>query len=297
MKSYFKNISKQILENTSTASESLKIAVAWFTNDDIFNHLLELLNCKIKIELIVVNDSINNRDAGLDFNKFIALGGYFYFANSSSLMHHKFLIVDNQKVISGSYNWTYNAEFRNSENIMVSTDNECVEEFSKEFEKLKEASIRQVDKINLMPARAIDIDESRFLKSDLVYKSLSQQKCGDTKSSTKTLETAKKIQSDDSFLENIIDKVERNNKNPKYYYHVEDGRFSFDFENIKLLGKEGQTIKVDRWGNDEMEDEIYILSIDGFYVDCIGNIEGSFPKTQDEHNEIKKVMLELFENR
>lgn len=294
MQSYFKNISNQILDNTSTASKTLQIAVAWFTNENIFNHLLELLNRQIKIELIVVNDSINNRDNGLDFNKFIALGGHFYFANSSSLMHHKFLIIDNQKVISGSYNWTYNAEYRNSENIIISIDNTSVENFSKEFEKLKETSIRQLEKITLTPIIAIEIDETKFIKSDLVYKSYSQQKNGDIKNSKKTLERAKQIQCDDAALEQTIEDIEKHNESSKYFYHVEDGQFSFDFNDNKLLGKEGEIIKVDKWDNDNVEDEIYILFIDSFYVECIGNIERSFPKTQDEHNEMKKAMMELY---
>ncbi|HEY5461646.1 MAG TPA: phospholipase D-like domain-containing protein [Hanamia sp.] len=294
MQSYFKHIGNQILDNTSTVSESLQIAVAWFTNDNIFNHLLELLKRQIKIELIIVNDSINNRDSGLDFNKFIALGGHFYFANSSSLMHHKFLIIDKQKVITGSYNWTYNAEYRNSENITISVDNSTIENFEKEFEKLKETASRQVDKISLTPKKAIEIDETKFIKSDLVYKSYSQQKSGDIKSSKITLEKAKQIKSDDFVLEQTISDIEKNNENSKYFYHVEDGQFSFDFNDTKLLGKESEIIKVGKWGNDEMDDEIYILFVEDFYVECIGNIERSFPKTKDEHNETKKAMMKLY---
>ena len=296
MESYFKHIGRHILDNTSTVTESLQIAVAWFTNDNIFNHLLDLLNRQIKIELIVVNDSINNRDSGLDFNKFIALGGHFYFANSSSLMHHKFLLIDKQKLITGSYNWTYNAEYRNSENITISTDNSLIENFAKEFEKLKANAIRQLDKISLSPKKAIEVDETKFIKSDLVYKSYSQQKNGDIKSSKKTLEKAKQIKCDDLTLELIISDIERSNHNSKYFYHVEDGQFSFDFTDTKLLGKERDIIKVEKWDNGELEDEVYILFVDGFYVECIGNIDRSFPKTLDEHNELKKTMMELYED-
>lgn len=294
MQSYFKHISKQILDNTSTVSESLQIAVAWFTNDNIFNHLLVLLERQIKIELIIVNDTINNRDSGLDFNKFIALGGHFYFADTSSLMHHKFLIIDKQKVITGSYNWTYNAEYRNSENITISSDNSTVENFENEFEKLKATSFRQINKLSLTPKKSIEIDETKFIKSDLVYKSYSQQKNGNIKSSKKTLEKAKQINCDDPVLEQTISDIQKGNENSKYFYHVEDGQFSFDFEDTKLLGKEREVIKADRWDNGENEDEIYILFIDRFYVECIGNIERSFPKTTDEHNEMKNAMMELY---
>lgn len=294
MQSYFKHIGKHIIDNTSTVSESLQIAVAWFTNDNIFNHLLTLLKRQIKVELIVVNDSINNRHDGLDFNKFITLGGHFYFADNASLMHHKFLVIDKQKVITGSYNWTYNAEYRNFENIAIFSDNSTTENFEKEFEKLKESSIKQTGRICLIPKKPIEIDEKQFIKSDLVYKAFSQQNSGDLKSSMKTLEKAKQISSEDHTLEQTILNIQKSNENPKYFYHVEDGQFSFDFENTKLLGKEAEIVKADRWGNSYSEDEIYILFVDGFYVECIGNIENKFPKTIEEHNEMKKIMMKLY---
>ncbi|MCC7400179.1 MAG: DUF1669 domain-containing protein [Chitinophagaceae bacterium] len=293
MQSYFKHISKQISDNISTANDSLKIAVAWFTNDSLFDNLLELLQRQVKIDLIVVNDSINNRATGLDFNRFIELGGHFYFANSASLMHHKLAIIDGKKLISGSYNWTYKAEYRNSENIIITNDNLLVENFLKEFKQLKETATKQVDKVTLTPGQETEINVREYIKSDLVFKSLTYQRKGELKKSKEILEKAKKIASDNNELELKIQQIEESNEKPEYHYHVEDGQFSFDYYDSKLLGKEGEVIKVDMWGNGNKEDDIYILFIDGFYVECIGSIERSFPKSKEEHEEIKKYEMDL----
>ena len=52
-------------------------------------------------------------------------------------MHNKFCVIDNQKVLTGSYNWTTNAEARNDENVLVATDNATATNYSVEFRSLK----------------------------------------------------------------------------------------------------------------------------------------------------------------
>ena len=51
-------------------------------------------------------------------------------------MHDKFCIIDNQIVITGSYNWTDNAEFKNDENIVILKDNEQATKYSLEYKRL-----------------------------------------------------------------------------------------------------------------------------------------------------------------
>ncbi len=80
-------------------------------------------------------------------------------------------------------------------------------------------------------------------------------------------------------------------ENSKYHYHVEDGQFSIDFYENYLIGKEGEIIQHDTGRLDEL-DEIYILNVDGFYVECIGNIDRSFPESKEEHDKIKKLTIE-----
>lgn len=49
-------------------------------------------------------------------------------------MHNKFCIIDNL-VITGSYNWTYNAN-RNNENILVTDEGSIIKAYREEFERL-----------------------------------------------------------------------------------------------------------------------------------------------------------------
>ena len=51
-------------------------------------------------------------------------------------MHNKFAIIDNRILLTGSYNWTFSANHRNDENLMVIDDPEIIARYQNQFEKL-----------------------------------------------------------------------------------------------------------------------------------------------------------------
>jgi phosphatidylserine/phosphatidylglycerophosphate/cardiolipin synthase-like enzyme len=53
-----------------------------------------------------------------------------------SKMHHKFVILDQQTVLTGSYNWTLESENENHENLLIVRDPLPVQAYEQEFEVL-----------------------------------------------------------------------------------------------------------------------------------------------------------------
>jgi len=53
-----------------------------------------------------------------------------------STMHHKFVVIDDSLVITGSYNWTENANSKNNENLVFIQSKDTAELFSREFFEL-----------------------------------------------------------------------------------------------------------------------------------------------------------------
>ena len=53
-----------------------------------------------------------------------------------SKMHHKFVVLDQRTVLTGSYNWTLESEDENQENILILRDPYSVHAYSEEFEAL-----------------------------------------------------------------------------------------------------------------------------------------------------------------
>jgi hypothetical protein len=54
-------------------------------------------------------------------------------------MHHKFAILDDQLLLTGSFNWTYNS---NAENLLITDDTTTLEAFREEFERQKSMAQR-----------------------------------------------------------------------------------------------------------------------------------------------------------
>lgn len=144
---HFKNIRKEILNSLNLAEEKIQIAVCWFTNQELFDSLCDKIKKGIRVELIILNDFINNREDGLDFQKFIDLGGIFFYSQDDRPMHNKYCLIDDKILINGSYNWTYYAENKNEENVIIHKDkDDLIKCFVENFNRLKEISIK-VDKV------------------------------------------------------------------------------------------------------------------------------------------------------
>lgn len=137
---YFSSIRKTLVYAMLHAEESIDIAVAWFTNEDIFDAVVAQLNHGIRVRLVLINDDINHC-GGLDFQCFINKGGRLYFGKTGYFMHNKYCIIDGKSVYTGSYNYTYFAEHSNFENIVRITDEmSAVSDFIKNYELILSVS-------------------------------------------------------------------------------------------------------------------------------------------------------------
>lgn len=147
-KSYFEDIELYITEELMKAQTTIRVAVAWFTN----KRLLSILKFKqkngVKVEIIINDDNINRN--ALDFKSLLNIGGEVLFTKSSkSLMHCKFCVIDDNVLITGSYNWTTKAEESNKEQITISCgDIEEIRKFNNEFYEIKKNERKIDDKID-----------------------------------------------------------------------------------------------------------------------------------------------------
>lgn len=130
---HFQDIQNRIVTALDSARVSIRLVIAWFTNDILFNKLIEKHKAGIDVQIAIYDDGIN-RKHGVDINQLpnvkIKRG------KRGGLMHDKFCVIDNQGVITGSYNWTSNAEFKNDENITVDNDPDQATRYSEEYRRL-----------------------------------------------------------------------------------------------------------------------------------------------------------------
>ena len=135
IKAYFNDIEKQIVSFVDSANKRIYVAVAWFTNQTLFDCLIRALNRNVDVKVLVLNDILNRSEFGLDFGVLESRGAKVCFSESTRcLMHNKFCIIDDM-IITGSYNWTYHAN-ENNENIIITDDVKLVADYCEQFDKL-----------------------------------------------------------------------------------------------------------------------------------------------------------------
>lgn len=160
IQAYFSQIKPVITQYIEEATSEICIAVAWFTHRDIFNAIINALDRKVGVSVILIDDIINRGPNGLDFAVFITKGGMVRFMNTRKLlMHNKFCLFDGKLLITGSYNWTYSAEMHNAENIIVTDEaNVCIA-FRAQFDLLWNdlPTVDQYSRIQLNEVKSEDL--------------------------------------------------------------------------------------------------------------------------------------------
>lgn len=129
---YDEEIEDRIIENLRTSKKEICIAMAWLTSENIMRVLNELKNRGVHIKIIVDNNQNNNKIRlwnPCSVLKMAQVGG------SSNFMHNKYCIIDNVKVIDGSYNWSKNAK-HNLEHIIVIEDKNTAKKYKDAFNKI-----------------------------------------------------------------------------------------------------------------------------------------------------------------
>ncbi len=163
LKVHLKNIRAEILSELKSTQKSIWVAVYWFTNQELFNTLKLKRKQEVSVKLIIHNDYINIREAGLPFQELIDCGCEFYFSDDDYPMHNKFCIIDGQVLINGSYNWTYSAESKNRENVLIiEAEKDVMEAFDTEFSVLIEL-VKPLQSINRLTR--FEVEENNLLRN------------------------------------------------------------------------------------------------------------------------------------
>lgn len=132
---HFEDIQKQIIDQLALAKFTIWVAVAWFTDQTLFDILIKKKAEGVNVQIVVFNDEINGK-WGQPYEKYFET----YRINPTGLykniMHHKFCVIDLKTVIHGSYNWTNKAKW-NKETVSVDVSRELAEKFASQFIALK----------------------------------------------------------------------------------------------------------------------------------------------------------------
>lgn len=126
---------KKIVQYISMAKKDLLICVFNVTNDDLANAVIERHKAGVNVRVISDDECANN--PGSDIARFAKEGISVRTDSEPSYhMHDKFMVCDDKFVLTGSFNWTFQAGSSNQENVLVVDHPYYQEKYTTEFEHL-----------------------------------------------------------------------------------------------------------------------------------------------------------------
>ncbi|MEA2022432.1 MAG: phospholipase D-like domain-containing protein [Candidatus Caldatribacteriota bacterium] len=132
--SLYDNPQKEIIKNINQAEAFINIAMYIFTDREIVLPLVKARERGVKIRLYMDQDQIDYKYSQSRF--LVQKGIKTRISTNNYIMHNKFAIIDNRILLTGSYNWTFSANHRNDENLLVIDDLEIIARYQNQFEKI-----------------------------------------------------------------------------------------------------------------------------------------------------------------
>jgi len=132
--SLYDNPQKAIIKNINQAEAFINIAMYIFTDREIALPLAKAQERGVKVRVYLDQDQVDDQYSQSRF--LVQKGIKVRISTNNYTMHNKFVIIDNRILLTGSYNWTFSANNRNDENLMVIDDPKIIEIFQNQFEKL-----------------------------------------------------------------------------------------------------------------------------------------------------------------
>jgi len=127
--------SKELSRLIKAAKKEIVVAVYAFSTKYLGQALSGALKRGAKIRIILDGD---NARKAYSIDEWLAGEGIEvrYITIKGGNMHHKFMLIDAKIIITGSYNFTNESEFRNSEAAIFTNHRGLIQSFTTEFERL-----------------------------------------------------------------------------------------------------------------------------------------------------------------
>lgn len=124
-------VETRLVDLVGDAEESICFLTFSLTSDALAEALLVAWDRGVEIRGVI--DKAQSANAGGEFEQLTTNGIDIRLDGEDGSMHHKVLIIDGKIVVTGSYNFSANAEKRNDENLLVIHDAGLASKYMEEF--------------------------------------------------------------------------------------------------------------------------------------------------------------------
>lgn len=128
----------QVVDWIDRANETIHVLIYSFTNDNIGDAVVRAHKRGVEIKVVFEKSQVSQYS---EYMKLRTAGVLVRNDTNSGLMHHKVAVIDSYIILTGSFNWSANAEDHNNENLMVIRSENLVTTFEEEFLKIWSSSV------------------------------------------------------------------------------------------------------------------------------------------------------------
>lgn len=126
---------ERLLDLVDAAQESIYFLAYSFTSDELAAAMLDRAADRVTV-VGVFERSQYESNIGTEFDNFRLAGVAVYLDGNPRNMHHKIIIIDEKIVVTGSYNFSANAENLNDENTLIFNSPEIATLYMQEFQRV-----------------------------------------------------------------------------------------------------------------------------------------------------------------
>lgn len=132
---------EHILNVVNAAEKSIEFLAYSFTSDALSGALIERAKAGVTVKGVFDKDQYHSNE-GTELDRLAEAGIDVRLDGNPRLMHNKVILIDDRIVITGSYNFSNNAENRNDENTLIIHNQEIATQYLTEFQHIYELSQR-----------------------------------------------------------------------------------------------------------------------------------------------------------
>lgn len=127
------NCAQEIVLAIDNAKNYIYVAMYYFTSRPIAQALVKAKNRGVDVRVCLDEEQLYYEWTKSKFleNKDVNIR----LISGSGIMHNKFCIIDGYITITGSYNWTVNADLKNDENVLIIKSREIAKIYREQFDK------------------------------------------------------------------------------------------------------------------------------------------------------------------
>ncbi len=127
-------IETYLIERLTNAQQSIRFMAFSYTSDPIADVMIARHNNGVDVRGVF--EMRNSGGTGAEFDRLARAGIEVLEDGNCYTMHHKVIIIDDETVITGSYNFTRRAEETNDENVVIIDDPTLAGYYLQEFDRV-----------------------------------------------------------------------------------------------------------------------------------------------------------------